>query len=210
MYLFLVLSLPAALVVALSVDQGPRPWSGWLRAAQGAGAALPSLLPPALLRALLPPTTHGLGLYASLVAVDHFALHAAVTGWWIAIRGYQALENEAGRRRWNDFLAFSCGFYLVAALVLAAVQWREPDAYAALVLPALRLAIILLSSLLMVVYFESYGLFRVAYAAAYAAIPFAAGLATYLQRTHHGAAAAIVTSGLAVAAVLAWWRKERL
>lgn len=208
MYLFLVMSVPAAFVAALSLDQAARVRSGLLRAAQGAAAALPSLLAPAILRAALPQTYRGFPHYLSLVAVDHLALHAAVTAWWIGIRGHGTLEDEAGRRRWDEFFSFSCGFYTVVALALTAAQWREPDAYAALMLPVLRLAIIVLSSLLMVVYFESCGVFRFAYAAAYVALAFAAGLATYLERTHHAVAAAIVAAVLAVTALLAWWRKE--
>lgn len=209
MYLFLVLSAPAAFVALSGLDQGPRSRSSWMNVAQGAGAALPSLLAPAVLRAVLPSTRHGLSHYAALAAVDHLALHAAATGWWLAIRGYRTLEDEAGRRRWNDFFAFSCGFYGLAAAALAAAQWRQPDAYAAFMLPALRLAIILFSSLLMVLYFESYGVFRAGYAAAYVGLPFAAALPTYLERTHHAVAAAAAAVGLVAAALFAWWRKER-
>ncbi len=209
MYVFLVLSVPAAYFALLSLGEERRPWSGLGRVLQGAAAALPSLLVPAILRAALPATYRAFPHYLVLTAVDHFGLHAAATASWLIIRGYRALEDEAGRRRWDDFFAFSAGFHTLVAMALMLGQWREADMYAALLLPALRLAMLLLSSLLMVVYFESYGFFRVTYAAAYVALPFAAGAATYLERTHHAIAAIAATAGLAVVAAAAWLRKER-
>lgn len=209
MYLFLVLSVPAAYVALLSLGGERRSWSCLGRAAQGVGAAVPSLLLPAILRAALPATYHAFPHYLVLTTLDHLALHVTVTAWWIGIRGYRSLEDEAGRRRWDDFLSFSCGFYTLAAAALVLAQWREPDAYAALMLPVLRLAVILQSSLLMIVYFESYGVFRLAYAAGYVALPFAVGVVTYLERTHHAVTAVAATAALAAFAALTWAGKER-
>ncbi len=208
MYFFLVLSVPAAYFALLSLGEERRPRSGLGRALQGAAVAIPSLLVPAILLAVLPAAYRALPHYLELTAVDHLGLHAAVTAGWLLIRGYGTLENEAGRRRWDDFFAFSSGFYTMVAVALMLGQWREPDMYAALLLPVLRLVMLLLSSLLMVVYFESYGFFRVAYAAAYVALPFAVGVATYLERTHYTIAALAVAAGLAALAAITWARKE--
>ncbi len=183
-------------------------WSGLSRAAQGAGTAVPSLLVPAILRAVLPGVYRPFPHYLVLVATDHLSLYAAATAWWVVLRSYRSLEDEAGRRKWDDFFAFSCGFYALAAVALVLGGWARPDIYASFGLPVLRVATILLSSILMVVYFESYGIFRVLYAIAYGALPFVAGLVTYLDRTHHAAAAAIAAVAFLAIAALAWRRKE--
>ena len=208
-YLFLVLSVPAACVALLSLQEARHRWPGLVRLAQGAAVALPSLLVPAILSAALPAGYRPFPHYLRLAATDHLALHAAATAWWVAIRSYRALEDEAGRRRWDEFLSFSCGFYTLAAFALMVGQWREPDAYAAVMLPVLRLAVIVLSCVLMIVYFESYGLFRFVYAAGYVALPLAAGVATWLERTHHAAGAWTAAAALAALAAFAWWQRER-
>jgi hypothetical protein len=208
-YLFLVVSVPAAYFALLSLGEERRSRSGLGRALQGAAVAIPSLLVPVILRAVLPSTYRAFPHYLELTAVDHLGLHAAVTAAWIAIRGYGTLENEAGRRRWDDFFAFASGFYTLVAVGFALGHWGEPHMYAALLLPVLRLVMLLSSSLLIVVYFESYGIFRVGYAAAYLALPFAAGAATYLERVHYTVAAVAATVALAALASFAWARKER-
>jgi hypothetical protein len=207
-YLFLVLSTPAVYVALLSLEDRRRVWSGLGRAAQGAGLALPSLLLPAILRAALPAVYRAFPHYLLASLTDHLSLHAAVTAWWLAVRGYRTLEDEAGRRRWDDFFAFSCGFYTLAAAALALARWAEPDIYTLLALPVLRVAMVVLSSILMVVYFESYGVFRFLYAAAYVALPFLVGAITYLESVHYSAVAAAAAAVLLVLSLLAWRSKE--
>jgi hypothetical protein len=206
-YLFFLLAVPAT-YVALTNIRGRSTVQGFLLAAKGAGLAVPSLLLPAILQAVLPGTYRPFPHFLVLAAGDHCALLAGVTAWWIVIKGYQVLEDEAGKRRWEDYLSFASGFYTMVAAAFALSHGGEPDLYTALMLPVLRVSMILLASLLLIFYFESYGLFRFAYAAAYVLVPFAAAGATWLAATHYTVASVAATAALAVLAGLAWFQRE--
>ena len=153
-------------------------------------------------RALAQGSYRPLRLYVAVTLEHHVLLYLLVIGSWVLLRGYRALEDEAGRRRWHDFLAFSAGFYAVISLVPALSGTR--DLHDTIVLPLVRGALVVVSSVLVVLFFESYGIYRFLYATAAALLPLLAGLVSYLAYINLDVAALVLT-GLGFAGSLAAW-----
>jgi hypothetical protein len=207
MHLFLVVCFPATYGV-LRARATAREAEGdlkWLLI--GVAAALPAALVDwaagTLTGALRP-----FPLYLQTAFADYVALHVFSVGAWLLIRGYRSLENEAGRRRWFDYLAFATGLNAAVAVFTMVTLWGEATLYSVLLLPAARLAVVLATSVLVVLYFEAYGIYKVLYGLAVLILPFASGAVAYLDAINrHGSAGAVLAGLLAVSAYL-WHERE--
>jgi len=208
-HLFAVACFPAAygvLRLGASVRQteGDRRWF-----LAGLAVALPAVVASWFLQRLGQPLGP-FGLYVRVMAIDHGYLHLHAVGSWLLLRGLRTLEDEAGRRRWFDFLAFAVGMHVVVALSGALLSWGRPTLDTMLFLPIGRLCGVIATAVLLVLLFESYGIYRVAYALALAAVPLLFGFVEYLVEMHRFLLAGCVLVLLSAGTAWLWSVRDGL
>jgi hypothetical protein len=209
MHLFLLLCLPAVyglLRAGASIRQVEGDWRYLtMGLSLSPGAILISWLAARIGVPLGP-----FALYLRTTLVDHAALHVYAVGAWLLFRGIRALEDEAGRRRWFDYLAYGIGLYAGLAVYVVLASWGRPTPETVVFLPLERLSTVLCTSVLLVLFFESYGIYRVLYGLAIVLLPFAFGLVSYLLEINRMFWAAASLAVLASATVVVWSRRESL
>jgi hypothetical protein len=207
MHLFLVVCFPATygLLRARATAREAEGDVRWLLI--GLAAALPAAFVD-WAAGRLPGALGPFALYVQTALADYVALHLFSVAAWLLIRGYRSLENEAGRRRWFDYLAFASGLNAAVALFTMIALWGEATLYTVLLLPLARLAVVLVTAVLVVLYFEAYGIYKFLYGLAVLTVPFASGAMAYLDTINrHGAAGAVLAGLLAMAGYL-WHDRE--
>jgi hypothetical protein len=207
MHLFLVVCFPATygLLRSGATAREAEGDTKWLLA--GLGAAIPAIVLSWAMSTMSMPLRPFL-LYLRVAFADYVAVHILSVVAWLVIRGYRTLENESGRRRWFDFLAFSTGMYAILAVFVVIALWGEPSLYTVLMLPLARLSTVLSTSVLVVLFFEAYGIYKVIYGMAIGGLPLAAGALAYLDAINrHGWAAALL-AGLLALSIYLWHERE--
>lgn len=167
---------------------------------KGAALAVPALLVLLLLRRTIGVSYRALLLYLHGALIDHLlpaAVLAVACIFWLPKAGFHQL------------LFFGGGFYSLISLGTTLTAYGQYDAHLLFLLPALRMAAVVLLPLLLLHFQESYGPWRAAYGSALAAVALGGGCASYLFARFFALPSVLLSAGILGGGLLLCYLESR-
>ena len=182
MTLFHFFSFPLFAVLLVAIDfrrnEDNKKLAGYF--IKGMALYIPAFVVFLLFKAWISVSYNPIYMYLRVFFLDHFFYFIVVIAGFILIQGLDNLE----RVEFLQLAVFSTGFYAVAGVEAILQNTGVYNMYLLFFLPLLRFAIIVLSSLLFMKIFYSFGLLKIGYIVGLFSLSFLAAVVSHLNEIH--------------------------